>query len=49
MSFLKNIFAKKDDDIPEMKINSNEPTPYYNKELKCWMIPGQEEEKKKEL
>jgi hypothetical protein len=49
MSFLKNIFAKKEDDVPEMHVKTNEPKPYYNKELKCWMIPGQEEQKLKEL
>jgi hypothetical protein len=49
MSFLKNIFGKKEDDVPEMHVRSNEPEPYWSKEHKCWMIPGQEEEKIKEL
>ncbi len=49
MSFLKNIFAKNDDNIPEMKLQKNEPIPYYHKELKCWVIPGEEEEKRKEV
>jgi chromosome segregation ATPase len=49
MSFLKNIFGKKEDDVPEMHVRSNEPKPYWSKEHKCWMIPGQEEDKIKEL
>lgn len=43
MSFLKKIF-KKDDDIPEMHIQRNEPKPYYSKEHNCWLIPGKEKE-----
>ena len=43
MSFLKKIF-KKDDDIPEMHIQKNEPKPYYSKEHNCWLIPGKEKE-----
>jgi hypothetical protein len=48
--YLKRIFGKEDDDhIPEMKLQKNEPKAYYNKELKCWLIEGQEEQIKKEL
>ena len=43
MSFLKKIF-KKDDDIPEMHLQRNEPKPYYSKEHQCWLIPGKEKE-----
>ena len=43
MSFLKKIF-KKDDDIPEMHLQKNEPKPYYSKEHQCWLIPGKEKE-----
>jgi hypothetical protein len=38
-----------DDNIPEMKLQQNEPQIYYDKDLKCWMIEGQEEQIKKEL
>jgi hypothetical protein len=38
-----------DDNIPEMKLQKNEPQIYYDKDLKCWMIEGQEEQIKKEL
>lgn len=43
MSFLKKIF-KKDDEIPEMHLQKNEPKPYYSKEHECWLIPGKEKE-----
>jgi hypothetical protein len=49
MSFIKKIFGKKEDEIPEMHVKKNEPKPYWSKEHKCWMIPGQEEERIKEL
>lgn len=49
MNFFKGILKRDDDNIPEMKLNKNDVKPYYNKELKCWMIPGEEEAKKKEL
>lgn len=43
-------FKKNDDDnIPEMILHKNDPEPYYDKDLKVWMIPGQEEEIKKML
>jgi hypothetical protein len=38
-----------DDNIPEVILNKDDPLPYYDKELKVWMIPGQEEEIKKML
>jgi hypothetical protein len=48
--YLKRIFGKEnDDDIPEMKLQKNEPKMYYNTTLKCWLIEGQEEQMMKEL
>jgi hypothetical protein len=48
--YLKKIFGNKEDEnIPEMILQKNEPKAYYNKEHKCWMIEGQEEQTLKEL
>lgn len=52
MSKILSMFGIKrneDDNIPEMILNKDDPAPYYDKDLKVWMIPGQEEEIKKML
>lgn len=52
MSKLLSMFGikkKEEDNIPEVILNKDDPAPYYDKELKVWMIPGQEEEIKKML
>lgn len=52
MSKILSLFGLKKEDeenIPEMILHKNDPEPYYDKELKTWMIPGQEEEIKKAL
>ncbi len=52
MSKILSMFGLKkneDDNIPEVILTKNDPEPYYDKELKVWMIPGQEEEIKKML
>ncbi len=50
MSKILSMFGLKktdDDNIPEVILNKDDPAPYYDKDLKVWMIPGQEEEIKK--
>jgi len=52
MSKILSMFGIKkndDDKIPEVILNKDDPLPYYDKDLKVWMIPGQEEEIKKML
>ncbi len=49
-NLFKNLFKKQEDDnIPDVKLQKNEPNTYYCKVNKVWMIEGQEEEILKEL
>ena len=53
VDYIKNLigFKKKDDEkeIPQIHLQKKEPKYYYNKDLKKWVIEGQENEVKEEI